>query len=612
MKNTHSNSLTKQHLLKATLLSLVAIMFSAAHSSDLQQPSPLFEFTEAEKSELYTIYKNYYEKENEQFREGLSINPPVDATIPTVIGGIHLRANNYSKARAYYELAANMGHWFASIELTLLQSLGKGGPSNLAEKINYIQTWPLEANDLLVSEYHNFLNEIQSTYRFNTKPVLLYWYEKASKKNIGYTYGDYTEHRAFFNNKIAAHYDPLVYSDTIGGNVLYATIAHHYYRQGGIVDKSERLEALLSAPAPAPFSNKQFQKDCNDIFKNTVSNYQEFTDTQQAIYQSPKDAEDIIKAYRDQAIARHYPEGDSEEGIAGLYFDNLSLHHIVNFFLEFDSKTARYHNPLQQSGLQNKQVTVSTKTSKLPFRSTVGLYLAHANIEISCTDNGIRLTPKARSARKHISFNPHFISHWKGDFSVTSEGLSGTGEVFYEDVIKLTGSFINSQLQGRGEKTLLEENTTYQSDNFIEGNINGLVEIRKAGNIIYSGGYKHGAYHGVGKFAVLNSRYEGEFSEGLKHGVGRLEFIDRKLPREHLVQYRYPLNDKAEVISWYEGSFKNDMAHGKGKCGIFSENRTEELFDCEFYNNTLIRIGQTSLLPGNALYSTHLKWVEQH
>ncbi len=88
------------------------------------------------------------------------------------------------------------------------------------------------------------------------------------------------------------------------------------------------------------------------------------------------------------------------------------------------------------------------------------------------------------------------------------------------------------------------------------------------GKVIYSGEFKNGKYHGLGKlYSTKDTYYEGEFVEGKRHGHG--------------IQHYGP--------NYYEGEYKNGVACGKGiyvnrienriykgtyKDGVFTKNDT--------------------------------------
>ena len=86
----------------------------------------------------------------------------------------------------------------------------------------------------------------------------------------------------------------------------------------------------------------------------------------------------------------------------------------------------------------------------------------------------------------------------------------------------------------------------------------GTGTMRWDNGISYEGEWKAGKYHGFGK--KLYSRgggYEGEWIEGLREGQG-VSFFDGKFG----------------VARW-EGSFHNNVPHGKGQLYYFSEAEDE-------------------------------------
>ena len=88
----------------------------------------------------------------------------------------------------------------------------------------------------------------------------------------------------------------------------------------------------------------------------------------------------------------------------------------------------------------------------------------------------------------------------------------------------------------------------------------------------YTGQFKNGKFHGIGKFEGKDgSKYEGEYKDGKMHGKGMYEcthfattfwlacidfYVFTKTT--HIGSYKFKSGDI------YEGAFRNDKSHGYG------------------------------------------------
>lgn len=82
---------------------------------------------------------------------------------------------------------------------------------------------------------------------------------------------------------------------------------------------------------------------------------------------------------------------------------------------------------------------------------------------------------------------------------------------------------------------------------------------------VYYGGYVNGKREGRGVYISGESKYEGEFRNDLKHGKGKFEWPNGDT---YEGDYRYGMRDGVGVLKTreekYEGQFRCDKKHGVG------------------------------------------------
>lgn len=92
----------------------------------------------------------------------------------------------------------------------------------------------------------------------------------------------------------------------------------------------------------------------------------------------------------------------------------------------------------------------------------------------------------------------------------------------------------------------------------------------------YKGGYENGKFNGKGTLKTLNFEYTGDFKAGKKHGEGTIQIVNFSSPP---TAQRI---DLVKVKEKYEGSWNEDMFHGKG---TFTSFEKKESFSGEFENH---------------------------
>jgi hypothetical protein len=174
---------------------------------------------------------------------------------------------------------------------------------------------------------------------------------------------------------------------------------------------------------------------------------------------------------------------------------------------------------------------------------------------------------------------------YEGDFLASHPHGQGTYRFASGDVYE--GAFVGGQRHGQGRLTyqsgVVQEgewrqgylhgkcrinspNDVYEGE-CIAGHYSGYGRLeRRARGEVYEGEFRNGSYDGKGKLSDRDHTYEGTFKLGLKEGIGRETFSNG---------------------NEYEGSFVQDLRHGRGIIKARTADGQEVVYDGELSSGIL-------------------------
>lgn len=178
------------------------------------------------------------------------------------------------------------------------------------------------------------------------------------------------------------------------------------------------------------------------------------------------------------------------------------------------------------------------------------------------------------------------LSDWRLDMH---GNLCRQGKVTYPNGAVYDGEWQNQKRHGRG--ILIDANGDRYEGTFENGVPHGegkrvyafvMIEGKLVKGIrTYDGGWRHGMYHGQGRYVVGNGEvYEGEFEKGMYHGRGEYKYKDGRVYdgewiRGHqsgVGKMTYPNGDV------YEGFWKMGRYEGKGRLVLRRAGQIEGAF----------------------------------
>ncbi len=190
-----------------------------------------------------------------------------------------------------------------------------------------------------------------------------------------------------------------------------------------------------------------------------------------------------------------------------------------------------------------------------------------------------------------LSFNFAFTEEIKSEYKTIK--LS-SGSPYPMEMNQLTGVFgVYAPDVVHGLMSFGQEEYTGELK---DGKPHGYGE-RKGSDNFYKGEWKEGKYHGYGVFSQPRSdyKYAGEWKNGLREGKGILEYpwhiyLDSSNPEKYYFEYNRDVKRESYDFSFrYEGTFKNDLASGIGKCFTkeYNEQHKPTVSEYEFINGIL-------------------------
>jgi hypothetical protein len=149
-------------------------------------------------------------------------------------------------------------------------------------------------------------------------------------------------------------------------------------------------------------------------------------------------------------------------------------------------------------------------------------------------------------------------ARYEGDVKASEPGGRGhmerpTGEIY-------DGDFVTGRYHGKG--TLKWARGDVYVGDFVLGTLHGNGELKHANGDIESGEWNDGLLHGKCRIVTEKEKYEGTCKSGTRDGQGHWEgHVTRRT---------------------YDGDFKDDQFHGKGKLRAMTGDGTEVAYDGEF------------------------------
>lgn len=517
----------------------------------------------------------------------------------TILGSQMEDQEKFDKARYWYTKAARIGNVFAIRRWSHLLILGKGGEIDVMTPLRRLRGKADKDNHILAGAFVFGLQLLDWNYGFDTDTTVLDWYEDLANRGVnilGFMDGNTGASQQV--EWIGNYYEKK--AQQAENSRLLLERARHYYKRANAVAALKKVNQAIDQQTQEIFTAQALLTPtlCRDLFSNVDEALKLHERYQQDIFSSPGDAKRIVKSYH-AAVEKRYLS--AKESNVSLNFESASpgLFAYIYFL-------STYGIDAESAGLLSEDDNVSDSSIKVvakdfPARYVIALALAANRTKVECSNGKINFSVNGDTRPPDRLITPHLISEWDEGLVVEGNQLQGNGKMAFESLFQYEGEVIRSLPNGKGAYLDANGIVTQQSERFVDGVAAGPGTSYVKGRPYCRGNCLENGTKGNAELSFERFRYSGEIVNLRPSGAGRLEYVKR--PSGYLQKY-YPIDDDAEVISFFEGNFVDGVKSGKGRCGI-KENSDFYEFDCEFYHGNLISVDGLNLLPSNYAKATH-------
>jgi hypothetical protein len=372
--------------------------------------------------------------------------------------------------------------------------------------------------------------------------------------------------------------------------------AYYHYQQAHDTSSMAEIDAQRKKPTePIHSDNLSPFKDyaCSMFARNNVD-FQEFEHTQQRIFNHPQQTKKLISQFRNSLIKSYTQKKFGKDANATLDWNSeaMPMDSLLQLFFDFlnDNKwmpTLTYDDSI-------KKIPVRIIIHEQPAFITLNLLLASYGIGATCSDNTVHFfVDNSYKAKSHL-FTTHFITQWD-KVLLEKNQLSGNGNIYFEKTFSYSGDIINNLPNGKGKYN--ESNNSFiAGDNFVNGILYGNGERVEFGHSVEQGSYQGYMLDGYGEqgIGVGNCHVsKGSFKAGLQEGTGAITYYKCG---KYINYWYLPVNNDLAPIWSFTGNFKAGKKT-TGTCSIYKNKVVVDTFTCEFFEDSLVKIGDVSLLP---------------
>lgn len=519
----------------------------------------------------------------------------------TILASLLEEQEQFDKARYWYTEAAKAGNVFAIKRWSNLLISGKGGELDVVKPIRRLRGLADKNNQILGGAFVVSLQLLDWDYGFDTDTTVLSWYEDLANRDINVL------------SSVKGNTGPLQQVEWIGNyyenKAKHAENrrqllerARHYYKRANALEALKKINRVIDQEVQEHYRAQSLLTPalCRNLFSNADEALKLHERYQQDVFASPNHARRIVKSYRAALEKRYLTAGESNVSIN---FESASLRNIMYIYF-----LTKHDINIESANLISEDAEVAKASFKIvakgfPVRYALALILATNDIDVDCSNDKVHFSSSGDAKIPDRLITPHLISSWDKGLVVEDNQLQGNGKVVFESLFQYQGEVVRSLPNGKGAYLDADGIATQQNERFIDGVAAGQGINYVDGQPYCRGNCLENESKGNAELAFERFKYVGDVVDMRPSGVGRLEYVKR--PFDNRLQKYYPIDDDAEVISFFEGAFVDGVKAGKGRCGI-KENGSEFYeFDCEFYRGNLVSVGGVYILPSHYAKATH-------
>jgi hypothetical protein len=222
---------------------------------------------------------------------------------------------------------------------------------------------------------------------------------------------------------------------------------------------------------------------------------------------------------------------------------------------------------------------------------TANLLLADLGLGADCSGGKIRFYVEDSTRLKPKLLAGDFIVDWAGVKAINGS-LEGNGSLTFAGGSRYKGDVVAGLPHGKGEYHF--DSRVFAGDNFVDGMLYGKGEWLEDGHAVQRGEFQGNLLNGTGAIgygygAVI---FEGNFKDHVLDGEGKATYFEA----DNLNTYYLALDNNYPPRWSYTGKFK-DGKKTTGNCTIYRDRQPVDTFSCEFFEDSLVKVGDVSLMP---------------
>ncbi|HQQ62689.1 MAG TPA: hypothetical protein PLF22_03865 [Pseudomonadales bacterium] len=347
-------------------------------------------------------------------------------------------------------------------------------------------------------------------------------------------------------------------------------------------------ESMNAAPIQVPDQSSL----CKNVFDHRHEDMARFHSVQQDIFRNKKKAKKLVANFNQEMKAKYQNSGmvsHYDNGTISIDFPAVSAKSLMTLLFDFADLDSR--DSVLQFDLPPKEPLILSYGEKLLPAVTANLLLADMGLGADCSGGKIRFYIEDSTRLKPKLLAVDFIVDWAG-LQFRNESLQGNGSLTFASGTRYKGEVLAGLPHGKGEYNFGGQ--VFVGDNFVDGMLYGKGEWLKDGHSIQRGEFHRNLLNGTGAIGygygvvVL----EGNFKDHVLDGEGKATYFEAdNLNTNHLaLDNNYPPR-------WsFTGKFK-DGQKTTGNCMVYRDRKPADTFRCEFFEDSLVKVGDVSLLP---------------